>query len=106
MQLSQMVPYRLLSSFFKDIRGDAEIWSQKKRLIEYMHGINKINRLPYVFEDGIGLQKKVVIDDIWRKMIIDNFSQIKGWVNNKKIRYIQDINPGVPGIVYKLEPEK
>ena len=27
------------------------------------------------------------------------------WIRSKKIRYLQDRNPGVPGIVYKLDPE-
>lgn len=30
---------------------------------------------------------------------------IRGWIQMKKIKYLQDRNPGVPGIVYKLEPE-
>ena len=31
---------------------------------------------------------------------------IRGWIKMKKIKYLQDRNPGVPGLIYKLEPEK
>ena len=31
---------------------------------------------------------------------------ISGWIKMKKIKYLQDRNPGVPGLIYKLEPEK
>lgn len=105
MQISKMVPYRLLSSFFKDIGGNDRIWDQKKRLISYISMINQVNRLPYIVNEGIGLKKQVVIDEIWKKMLLDNFVQIKGWIKIKKVKYLQDRNPGVPGIIYKLEPE-
>ena len=30
---------------------------------------------------------------------------IKSWIQYRKVVFLQDRNPGVPGIVYKLEPE-
>ena len=105
MQMAKMVPYRLLSSFLKDIGGNDRIWDQQKRLITYVEMINQKKRLPYTICDGSGLKKQVVIDEIWKRMLLDNFVQIKGWIKLKKVRYLQDRNPGVPGIIYKLEPE-
>lgn len=35
----------------------------------------------------------------------DNYATIHGWIELKKVRYLQGRNPGVPGIIYKLEPE-
>lgn len=105
MQMAKMVPYRLLSSFLKDVGGNDRIWDQQKRLITYVEMINQKKRLPYTICDGAGLKKQVVIDEIWKRMLLDNFVQIKGWIKLKKVRYLQDRNPGVPGIIYKLEPE-
>jgi len=105
MQMAKMVPYRLLSSFLKDVGGNDRIWDQQKRLITYVEMINQKKRLPYTISDGAGLKKQVVIDEIWKRMLLDNFVQIKGWIKLKKVRYLQDRNPGVPGIIYKLEPE-
>lgn len=105
MQLAKMVPYRLLSSFFEEVRGDDKIWDQRKRLITYIDMINHKNRLPYTISDGVGLKKQVIVDEIWEKMLLNNFVQIKGWIQIKKVKYLQDRNPGVPGIIYKLEPE-
>ena len=37
---------------------------------------------------------------------MDNYSIVKSWVQMKKVKYLQDRNPGVPGIIYKLEDEE
>ena len=36
---------------------------------------------------------------------MDNFVTISGWIEVKKVRYLQGRNPGVTGIIYKLVPE-
>ena len=105
MQMAKMVPYRLLSSFLKDVGGNDRIWDQQKRLITYVEMINQKKRLPYTICDGAGLKKQVIIDEIWKRMLLDNLVQIKGWIKLKKVRYLQDRNPDVPGVIYKLEPE-
>lgn len=104
-QISKMVPYRLLSSFLDEISGSDKIWDQKQRLILYIELINQKNCLPYTIENAIGLKKKVRISKDWEKMLLDNLVLIKGWIELKKVKYIQDRNPGVPGIIYKLEPK-
>lgn len=38
-------------------------------------------------------------------MILDHYPVIISWIQLKKIRLLQDRNPGVPGIIYKLSPE-
>ena len=43
--------------------------------------------------------------DISFEKIIGNYPIIKGWIQMKKVRFLQDRNPGVPGIIYKLVPE-
>lgn len=104
-QISKNVPYRLLSSFMKELGGNDPLWDQRKRLIAYMEMINKSCCIPYTIGTERGLSKRVIIEDRWRHFLIDNMVSIRGWIQMKKIKYLQDRNPGVPGIIYKLEPE-
>lgn len=104
-QISKNVPYRVLASFLSEIKGNDRIWDQRTRLIAYMETINKNVCLPYTIGNERGLQKKLRIDPKWRTFLQDNMVSIRGWILMKKIKYLQDKNPGVPGIIYKLEPE-
>lgn len=101
--LAKHVPYRLLSPFL-DIGGDDKLWEQRRRLISYLKKFNDDKTLlPYTIIDGTGLEKKVRIDPHWRQLIFDNYPVIRSWIQLKKVRFLQDRNPGVPGIIYKLE---
>lgn len=104
-QLILNVPYRLLSSFMPDISGNDKLWDQRKRLIAYIEALNNSNCLPYYIIDGVSLNKKVVISKEWQQFFYDNHVTISGWIEMKKVRYLQGRNPGVPGIIYKLVPE-
>lgn len=104
-QISKNVPYRLLSSFMKELGGNDPLWDQRTRLIAYMEMINKSCCIPYTIGSEKGLNKRIIIEDRWKHFLIDNMVSIRGWIQMKKIKYLQDRNPGVPGIIYKLEPE-
>ncbi|MGI6737630.1 MAG: HNH endonuclease domain-containing protein [Anaerovoracaceae bacterium] len=100
------VPYRLLSSFLKEIGGKDRIWNQKKKLIDYCTEYNKKTALPYTFDDGQGLQRRIILHPAWKQVMLDNYAVIRSWIQMKKVRFLQDRNPGVPGIIYKLETEE
>lgn len=104
-QLTKNVPYRMLSPFMHEVKGNDRIWDQKKRLIAYIEQLNKKECIPYQITDGAGLKKRVVINEEWQDFFMDNFVTISGWIEVKKVRYLQGRNPGVPGIIYKLVPE-
>lgn len=104
-KLTIYVPYRLLSSFLDEINGSDRIWDQHRRLIAYIAAINNSSVLPYTIIDGKGLKKRVRVNPYWRQLMLDNYPVIKSWIKLKKVRFLQDRNPGVPGIIYKLEPE-
>jgi hypothetical protein len=36
---------------------------------------------------------------------LDNYPVIVSWIQFKKVRFLQDRNPGVPGIIYKISSE-
>ena len=104
-QLTKNVPYRMLSTFMHEVKGNDRIWDQKKRLIAYIEQLNKKECIPYQITNGAGLKKRVVINEEWQNFFMDNFVTISGWIEVKKVRYLQGRNPGVPGIIYKLVPE-
>lgn len=105
-QLVLNVPYRLLSSFMPEIGGNDKLWDQRKRMIAYIDALNKKESIPYKIIDGIGLNKKVVISPEWQMFLKDNYVTIAGWIEMKKVKYLQNRNPGVPGLIFKLEPQK
>lgn len=104
-QLTKNVPYRMLSPFMHEVKGNDRIWDQKKRLIAYIEQLNKKECIPYQITNGAGLKKRVVINEEWQNFFMDNFVTISGWIEVKKVRYLQGRNPGVPGIIYKLVSE-
>ena len=102
-QLSYMVPYRALSGFFNN--HDSKVnWENKTQLIEYIRHFNNSVRLPYIFGDGTSINRKVVFDHEWMQMINDNTVEILGWIQYEKMKWLQNNNPEVPGLVYKLKP--
>ena len=108
-RLTDYVPYKLLYPFF-DVEGMEEGLSyikkdQRTRLIEYMAKLSGDENLFYTILDGVGLQKKIRINQYWRKLLIKNYSVIRSWVQYNKAQFLQDRNPGVPGIIYKICPE-
>lgn len=103
--LTKYVPYRLLSSFMDEIGGNNKMWDSSKQMILYLELLNEDKPLPYIIVDGKGIEKKVRIHPKWRQFILNNYPIIQGWIQIKKVRYLQDRNPGVPGIIYKLNLE-
>lgn len=108
-RLTDYVPYKLLYPFF-DTDGMEEglfyIKNDKHRhLIAYMEKLSGNENLFYTILDGVGLQKKIRMNPYWRKFLIKNYSVIRSWVQYNKAQFLQDRNPGVPGIIYKICPE-
>ena len=108
-RLIDYVPYKLLYPFF-DVEGMEEGLSyikkdQRTRLIAYMTKLTGNENLFYTIIDGVGLKKKIHINSNWRKFLIKNYSVIASWVQYNKVKFLQDRNPGVPGVIYKIFPE-
>lgn len=101
-QLTHMVPYRALAGFF-DKYEQKVAWDSPRKLTEAIRNIDKtIVTLPYTFGDSSSLKKEVYFHEEWMKMMQDNMVSILGWIKYEKIRWLQNINPEVPGLVYKL----
>ena len=103
-QLTNMVPYRALAGFFARADTPAD-WSSTRRMTEY---IDRINRefvpLPYTVGTGSKLKKQIYFQPSWVEMIQDHTVSILGWIQYEKVKWLQNHNPEVPGLVYKLTP--
>lgn len=103
-QLTNMVPYRALAGFFVNA-GEIVDWSSIRRLTAYIEAFNKdIAPLPYTLGTASKLKKEVRFHPDWIRMIHDNTVTILGWIQYEKVRWLQNNNPEVPGLVYKLAP--
>ena len=103
-QLTNMVPYRALSGFFEDKKSDIPGGSVK-RITAYIDNINRnVVSLPYTLGDSSKLKKEIFFNPAWAEMIRDNTVSILGWINYEKVKWLQNNNPEVPGLVYKLAP--
>ena len=103
-QLTNMVPYRALSGFFLKADTKAE-WDSIKRMTAYIERINRdLVLLPYTLGNGSKLNKEVYFQLPWIRMIQDHTVSILGWIQFEKVKWLQNNNPEVPGLVYKLAP--
>lgn len=62
------------------------------------------SKLPYTLGTGSKLKKEVYFNESWIKMIQDHTVSILGWIQYEKVKWLQNNNPDVPGLVYKLTP--
>ena len=105
MTLTQNVPYKALSGFANRYSEHIDLNSSAGRMMAYYNRINGIESpLPYTFGDQKGLERKIIFHESWIKMIQDNMVAILGWIQYEKVRWLQNNNPEVPGLVYKLAP--
>lgn len=102
-QLTHMVPYRALSGFFDKYQERAN-WGSTQRMVSYIERVNQISLLPYTLGTGSSLKKEVFFHEAWIKMIQDNTVPILGWIQYEKVKWLQNNNPEVPGLIYKLAP--
>ena len=103
-QLTSMVPYRALAGFFAK-SGDVVDWGSTVRMTKYIKQFSEEKiLLPYTFGESSKLKKQVYFNSEWIDMIQDNAVSILGWIQYEKVKWLQNNNPEVPGLVYKLAP--
>ncbi len=103
-QLTNMVPYRALAGFFK--RDSIPVnWNSINAISEYILRVNRETvLLPYTLGPSSKLKKEIYFNPAWMAMIQDNTVSILGWIQYEKIKWLQNNNPELPGLVYKLAP--
>ena len=103
-QLTNMVPYRALAGFFVNAKSAAD-WNSVRRMVAYIQMINRdVVLLPYTLGESSKLKKEIYFHPAWMEMIQDNTVSILGWIQYEKVKWLQNNNPEVPGLVYKLAP--
>ena len=103
-QLINEVPYRVFAGFF-DNHNVRVNWNRKTDLINLISTFDQTStRLPYTFGTGSSLNRRIIFNPDWIKMINDNTVEILGWIQYEKVKWLQNNNPEVPGLVYKLKP--
>ena len=103
-QLTNMVPYRALAGFFARSEEPAE-WGSPRRLTAYIKKLNQlVTPLPYTLGESSKLKKEVYLNPDWMEMIQDHTVNILGWIQYEKVKWLQNNNPEVPGLIYKLAP--
>ena len=104
-QLTHMVPYRALSGFFANAGESTLNWESVRRMTAYIEAFSREKAaLPYTIGTSTKLAREVRFHPDWIRMIQDNTVAILGWIQYEKVRWLQNNNPEVPGLVYKLAP--
>ena len=103
-QLTNKVPNHALAGFFQ--RSDQPVpWDSVVRMRAYIERINReVVLLPYTLGESSKLKKEVYFQSSWVEMIQDNTVAILGWIQYEMVKWLQNNNPEVPGLVYKLAP--
>lgn len=105
MTLTQNVPYKALSGFANRYSERIDLNSSAGRMMAYYNRISELEApLPYTFGNQNGLNRKIFFHESWIQMIQDHMVSILGWIQYEKVRWLQNTNPEVPGLVYKLAP--
>ena len=105
MVLTKNVPYKALSGFANRSSECIDLNSSAGRMIAYYNRLNNRGTLlPYTFDSQKGLERKIIFQEAWIQMIQDQMTAILGWIQYEKVRWLQNNNPEVPGLVYKLMP--
>lgn len=101
-----MVPYRLIRPFY-----EREIEYQKKTDMTFRDaGVNAFIEHCNRNDDGDAFYRldrengKLTVSPKWALYIRTNAALVEGWFNYKLIKYIQERNPNVPAIPFKLFP--
>lgn len=103
--LTVNVPTRALSGFANKTNERISLDSSVSRMISYYNRLDKeAILLPYTFGDEKGLKRKLYFNDDWVRMIQDHAVSILGWIQSEKVKWLQNSNPEVPGLIYKLAP--
>lgn len=103
--LTYNVPYKALSGFANKTGERINLDSSAGRMISYYNKLSSSDiLLPYVFDNRAGLNRTLLFNEDWMVMIRDNAVTILGWIQCEKVKWLQNKNPEVPGLIYKLAP--
>ena len=95
--LYNMVPYRLLSPFYKI--GSKENFNKKMKELT-----REDKDAFYCFNENKKGRKTIELGEVWHKYLCDNQVIINAWIEYSLIYFLQKKNPNVPAIPLKIAP--
>ncbi|WP_409068364.1 HNH endonuclease domain-containing protein [Clostridium sp. FAM 1755] len=99
--LTYMVPYRLLSPFFtEELKGKSK--SSKNKIIQEL-SLESNTCFYKIIKEG---KNRILINENWSQYLNGNYRVIKSWIYYKLVCFLQKRNPNVPAIAFKLEAPK
>jgi hypothetical protein len=103
--LARYVPFRFLSPWFADeIRGVADAAKNARIRDASVRDAGSSRASPYCFPVRQGKRGFVVLDERWHAFLTEHRGILEGFARHHLVAYLQARNPGVPGIVDKLDP--
>ena len=107
LHMTDYVPYRLIKPFVEKEGKDYIDRKNYGRFIAYLNAFSKVNHeFFYDITDAENpLKRRIRLNEEWVNFILQNYAVIMGWLRFNKALFIQDRNPGVPGVMYKVAPE-
>jgi hypothetical protein len=102
--LQDFVPYRFLTPWLRSALvgvGD----HGRNRLIQLLaeRSTRSPRPTPYSFDSVIGQPKQIIIESKWLTFLRSNYFPLRAFAQLSVARYFETRNPGIPGIINKLE---
>ena len=107
LHLTDYVPYRLIKPFIEKEGKNYIDNKSYRRFIAYLNALTKDNNDYFydIIDAKKPLNRTIILNEEWINFILQNYAVIMGWLRYNKALFIQDRNPGVPGVMYKVAPE-
>lgn len=99
--LTNEVPYRLLSPFFTMELNGVKDHYRNKLIVQLSLASNKC-----LYKIIKGDKDYIIINEGWDEYLKDNYRIIKAWIYYKLVGFLQKRNPNTPAISFKLEASK
>lgn len=100
-QLLDLVPYRLLTPFFRQELKGLKDAQKNRRIVELTHDCFTSIRPFYMFSES---QKHIIMHHNWLMYFYENHAVIRSFIAWNWLDYMQRRNPSVPNIKEKLFP--
>jgi HNH endonuclease len=102
--LQDFVPYRFLTPWLRSalVGVNDHVRNQLIQLLS-ARSSHSPRPTPYAFESAIGLPQQIVVSSKWLTFLRSNYLPLRAFAQLSVARYFETRNPGIPGIINKLE---
>jgi len=102
--LQDFVPYRFLTPWLRSALVGVNDHA-RNQLIQLLaeRSANSPRPTPYLFDTVIGRPKQIVIGSKWLTFLRSNHLPLRAFAQLSVARYFETRNPGIPGIINKLD---